>query len=1089
MYAAAVRSDRPSTRSHRRVPSLRAGVWLALIVGVGLDLGCGSAPKPVVVATTASASVAKPPPPAPIEHPARWIAVAGKTGGIRAQIDLGDGSSLWLGEGGERWLDRRDGAAPKVAESLIGEPLVGGLRDGAGLVLFGASGTAYVVDAPLGPVRSTRAPKFTARRVSVGGRAALASTRDGEFMRSTDGGASWSKVALPAVDGVPIDVVMNDAGLALALFAPQRLLASADAGATFTPIGSPGVGARELVVDGNGDVMLLGLAANATLKTSPLRLERGSRPPASRLSEMPGAHEAPPLGFAAAVEAGRAVMVEDRVLELVARRGDELLWDLATTQLGHDSVAHPVAELPACKSVALAAAAGVIEIACEEGRRAGGGLGALKKYAPKPSDEKPTIRLFKSTNGGATFAEDGSLPANGASPRIWIADDGGILLHGACKKMRTSGCGPEHAVVRAPGSKTFAAIALPHRVGSLEQVVFGDDGRAFAIGRTGAVGHAQALLASKNHGREFTLVELPPIGDGAGHFSLVEHPSLGIDADGTVAVAGDLGGGHFGWWSEAPRASSFEGRAVPGTLASFVTTGRGGVGIGRDGRSVESTDGGLTFSATATAVVGERRSTAAPAMTCNRWACLVGERIARVGSGTRDGAAWSETPTAPTKLASGRALRCETEGSWSTLGALFAAPGAYDADVAADVRWMALREDRTSFAASVLIGKGVGKDGRVERREVSLLGPAARDTATAILPQIEGAAALRYAFKRQPPAKGSTTPGPIVASAAVDVEVSWWVAATGKLHHAVIRGAEGFDPRDVLALSSGPGLAQVAMLSIAQGGVHVRPFATKVDAPLYFVSESGKVERLPFPEFPAKGASGEPIAFRVDAARVGDQSVVLGIADPGLQILSFWSHANAPWEAHTWGLVPDLTRGGSGASNAAWDVTIFGGKPTLVGAWQGSSGDAPFATSALLTASDDPTTTRVLPTQASVSEPPAACGAGSATAPRTVVPWARGHRHPITVIGEPEPIALATDGASLRMPSGGACVGAFDAVGVSAASPYTALVFPDDLSHALLFRSGVDESAVRTMKCSWASADAEPPATYGEVDGFVDGKR
>ena len=58
------------------------------------------------------------------------------------------------------------------------------------------------------------------------------------------------------------------------LFAPQRVFASQDDGATWQALPTPGVGARRLLVDANGDLVIEGLEASAVLRTGPLRLDR-----------------------------------------------------------------------------------------------------------------------------------------------------------------------------------------------------------------------------------------------------------------------------------------------------------------------------------------------------------------------------------------------------------------------------------------------------------------------------------------------------------------------------------------------------------------------------------------------------------------------------------------------------------------------------------------------------------------------------------------------------------------------------------------------------------------------------------------------
>ena len=53
----------------------------------------------------------------------------------------------------------------------------------------------------------------------------------------------------------------------------------------------------------------------------------------------------------------------------------------------------------------------------------------------------------------------------------------------------------------------------------------------------------------------------------------------------------------------------------------------------------------------------------------------------------------------------------------------------------------------TKGSVTVVLGK-IGPKG-VETKDVSLFGPAGKDVATAVLPQVEGVAAIRFSFKRE----------------------------------------------------------------------------------------------------------------------------------------------------------------------------------------------------------------------------------------------------------------------------------------------------------------------------------------------------
>jgi hypothetical protein len=273
-----------------------------------LLVACGpAASNPALVKT-------KPPPPpakpsAKVESPARWALHATRLGNLHARLDLGS-SILYGGDGGERWLDKRDGSAPTPASMLVPEAIVGIAKSGKGVLLVGVSGAVYPADEPLGAPGAKRPPPSPMRSATAG-RAAIVAISDGGLMRSSDGGATWAKVDLPGLAGTLVQVAMNDGGLGLALAAPQRAWATDDDGATWKAVPTPGVGARGVVHDVNGDLMLEGVEASGLLRGSPLRLERVARAPKSDGYDLGVAPTAAILSYAKAVVSGRGALVGD----------------------------------------------------------------------------------------------------------------------------------------------------------------------------------------------------------------------------------------------------------------------------------------------------------------------------------------------------------------------------------------------------------------------------------------------------------------------------------------------------------------------------------------------------------------------------------------------------------------------------------------------------------------------------------------------------------------------------------------------------------------------------------------------------------
>src|SRR5262249_27418663 len=119
----------------------------------------------------------------------------------------------------------------------------------------------------LGPVTGKRKPARALRSVAAGERALVGILDGRTLLRSTDAGATFSPV-LTVDDGALVEVAMLRTGEGLALAAPERLLVTTDDAATFRPIASPGIGARRLVADVDGGLLMEGLQASALLRTS-----------------------------------------------------------------------------------------------------------------------------------------------------------------------------------------------------------------------------------------------------------------------------------------------------------------------------------------------------------------------------------------------------------------------------------------------------------------------------------------------------------------------------------------------------------------------------------------------------------------------------------------------------------------------------------------------------------------------------------------------------------------------------------------------------------------------------------------------------
>jgi photosystem II stability/assembly factor-like uncharacterized protein len=1050
------------------------------------------------VAACGPATTATPPKPPPVSSgpklaepisPARWVIQSGKVERVGVRLDLGPGTALYVGPGGERWLEH-DGKLDAAA-TLLAEPIAAATRaaDGKGVLFATIDGAVFEAPDPLAAVGPRKAPPTPLHAVAAGRASIVGVNAAGALLRTADAGASWKETPLAGARGTLVRVALGEAGAGLALFAPQRLYATGDDGATWQPLATPGIGAADVVRDVNGDVVLAGLEAAAVLRLGPLRLERVSRSPKVGAYEIANP-TARPLGLAAAVAKGNGALVDDRYLEIVpdgeaAAAGAKDRWSLAAGPLGGAIETKRINALDGCTHVAIAAREKVVVALCTAPQTPAGATsyGGAKPYYPGAGyDNSPRLRVVRSEDAGATWKEDATIKAESGEPaHVWLAPDGAMILDGGCKPAKTA-CYDRQLLVHKPGEKAFAHVGTPRNWPKLRALAWSADGKkAFALGSgSGGV----ALLVSRDAGRDFSYVSLPsvPLEDEKAPAmvgSRIAAGSLSVDEKGVVYAA-VRAGDRWAIFTSGDDGATVKGKLLPFHADALELVGRRGLAYARDGHAWETADGGATWAA-----LTAPRGTGDAQLACDAYGCLVGDRATRVGWGSSGAPATTgagpEAPVgkpkaAPTSVA---AYRCKSAGEWLSIGRAVATPTAYDAEIVEGARWMAVRQEPSKGTVAVVVARPKAKGDGLELKETPLFATSSKDQAIAALPQIEGAAAIRFSVKRLPVAKGETV-GAIATNQNVDVEVVWWLAATGQVKRATLRGVGPLEPLDVAYLGKDSSmLANLDLLSIAQGGVHVRPFASHTDAPLYFASDAGKVEKLAFPTVPTKDAGGDALGLRLDALRVGGRSVLIGIGEPGVQLFAAWANeAGNAWETHTWGLWP------GGAGDATFDFTYLGGRPSIVALHTGSSAATSAGYGVNLEPKDDPGEPVAVPTQASLGAMPRACG-GAQTSPRIVAPYAKGTRHPVVIAGEATEVVLATTGALIQGKGGDdACVRAWEAQPLAwgSGTRHGALVSADDLAHSTLFKIDGEVLSAKSMSCTLESGPL--PASLVDAEGF-----
>jgi hypothetical protein len=1078
----------------------------------------------VACGPTTTTTTIKPPPPKTVEpplpkaeSPSHWALHPSHAMALNARLDLGGSGVLYAGAGGERWLEPITGGAAVPSTTLLPESIDGIARVSGELIFVGHSGSIYAAKEPLGPVTAKRPAPVTMRAMAAG-KAAVLGISDVGVHRTVDGGVTWTKVTLPSNEGTPMHVAMLPSGLGLVLVAPQRVFATNDDGATFTAVPSPGVGARRAVADVNGDLIIEGVEASAILRDSPLRLEKINRSPTVRYDLAAQSEENAP-SYADAIATGHGAMLGTHYVEAIPDGDDATRWVVGIAELGKPLARKKVRELDGCENVFVGGDARAIVLACDVEGKPPADANPNKK--PK-MEERWHLKLLRSDDLGKTFKLDGTVAsADRPVKHVWLGPDGTLVVDGGCKRSRSEwSCEESPPVVRAPGQSGFAkTVGAPFT--HFSDVAFHPTKtHAYAIGFVNNQGRL-GFYVSRDGGKDFVRKNLPAVPmtdeDPLVPEYIDGYPgSISIDDAGNVVVAAYTGD-KWVIYTTSDDGETFKPRVVPMHADAVAIAGVHGFAYVHDGPSFETNDAGATWSAVDAPQAYDERTPVA----CGTYGCFVGDRATRVGwdgkPGTADG---TNKPASKNKLVSSSVITCDASGSFASLGSFsplggFMQPSGYPsgmislvpsgshADVGGGTRFTLPRRSPKDGSIVVVVGDRAKKGG-FETKEISLFPAAPRDSASNVSMQLEGVAALRYTFKREqqattssgkpnppilikkPPMPGS--PLPITPKQLVDVEVAWYVAATGKVHRATIKGVGPLEPfRDLVDGRDQPSSAKAAMISIAIGGIHVRPLgAVGVDGGFYFVSNAGKVEKLTWPDMPKTDVRGKPITFAsFDAARVGKRSVVFGNVQGGLQMLMAWGNeTGTSWETRTWGIWPEYDEG-----IVRFRYFDVGSLPAFGALYTSAQGNSAGWMMPLKGPENDPSTVLALPTSKSLGDAARICQKIDWNATRLTLPWATGTRHPVVVKGDGVDMLLATSTTIARVTSEKEwCVSAYDALPIksSGSEAWSAIIPADDLEHAALFKQPKGgELSVRPMTCRVAK-DEKVPEGFAGVSGFTE---
>jgi len=875
----------------------------------------------------------------------------------RDALDLGGGKTLYVGSSGQRWIaveqkaplpDDPENTRPVLAgaPSMAPEDLVAVRKRADGSFLFvGETGATYAAASALGDLTSRRAPPEPLRAVAAGKDAILGITQHDTLLRSIDGGATFASVAIKS-EAVPTLLTANAKGEALVFFAPGRMYASFDDGASFRAVPNEGLGAASVFAAANGPLYVRGFTVSPTkppglaaLASSTWVLAKAADgAPAFEKSKgglstvsRPMADE-DRLELAEGVRNGHAVFDGLRYLEVRAAAEGEML-QAVTLEKGVITHHPSIAATKGTELLHVASGANTVELLCG-------------KWLETKKGDREQLLLFKSTDFGKTFAADGVLESSDAQKRMLVSATGHVAVLGGCLQ---AGCSDEPLLVRPAGTKAFVAAKLPkaHHLSNTAPIRFGGGDRVYAIA-THEEESGLFLLSSKDAGRTFTARALPHSED----VYIDDVQELAIDdKSGLVSVfssadpivrATTKDDGATWQVSELPFGAEWMSIVGARGLATSYTAHTG----------YETLDGGATWGVVP--LPGAHGVGGTLPIACSEQGCMLGDVAIREGW---ELATAADVKGPPTKEAGKQKtpahlplVECKSDGAEIELGTA----GEPIAEPSPSVAFATVVDDPKG-AIDVVTWPRAGKT--IAR--LPLL-PAAKDpTASKRITSSDGVIVLRAPRNGDP-------------KSVVDLELAWWLASTGKVHRATLAKA---------GTPAGKWGNINAVATIVPGhGVYVR-IAGGTDAATHLARETGAVTKVTLPpNFPA--------LQRMFARRIGAQTMFVGApteSNTGERIASFalLSDKNEV-KTFTWALWPRLPRGRT-------EVSTFGDQIVLT--WPGTDEIAPrhFAL-ALKDAGPEPPEPTAIP----VAKGLPACDTKAAGA-RVELPFTHGSRTPIVV--------------------------------------------------------------------------------------------
>ncbi|HEY3493186.1 MAG TPA: hypothetical protein VGK73_00815 [Polyangiaceae bacterium] len=1029
----------------------------ALVLAGLVQAACaGSKPAPAPVAAPVPPSVT------PAASAAVWRYHPRAPAPMLARVQLSDGRSLLAGRRGERWIYDAEARALEAAVPAP-EDLVAILGDRSQeRVFIGRSGTSYRALTPLGPFVDVAAPFDSLARVSGAGAVLLGVGRDRKLSRSADQGHGWARVGPAGVAFV--DVAVDDEGHALALASPEALYQSTDSGQSFQPVDFGARGILGLSRDPGGAFLRVsGVLETRRWLPGPGRFEIDAQP---SLDARPQ-HARPPLGAdAGALAEGRALLTGDaayfeaRWIDEASRR-----YQLLRGPLGGPFEARPLPEIDGCRAVRTAGFERYLFVAC---------------FRASPAVSQP-VELWASADRARSFARvTPDLYAKLGDFRMVVGGGGALLVSGVCSPSAEGpGCAPAGIHYRraavasgkgspasaksktpaAPGFELGVSIA-PTLVENALDLAFDAQGRwAYAVGFS-SKGSGMALFVSADSGKSFEVRELA---DAALDSSETEGggvATLSAGRDGTIALvlAPRRGAATlvvFDKDGHVLRSSNPPERSLLGAAGLSV------LAVGLEGGGVwESRDGGASWEAAGRLPIAlcPGDSSCDVPLRCTSAGCVVGDELTRLGWGVGDEAELEAAVPVDDDGSEGgferrfrTPLACTLAASpWTLVPGVRELPGAEESALG-DTAWFAVADDYATASATIYHARG-GPRPRLD--SVPLLQPLRRpsDFALAVIPQVEGAAALRY-----------RAPDPRVASAHLtDVEIVWNNLLEGRVTRARLADGGAYSPGD---FERGAGVAQIArpdLVSIAERGLYLRLHARGRDRQATLFLDGSSVVTLP----PIPWPGSIPRGGHTEMAHLGSGHVGLALLDSGAALVRA-RLAGTEWrfDAASIGL-PDPDAFGLGQ---AVHITYLNASAALHVELVDLKGRSSEAHVFPLRAEGAPVADPVAaPVALDLGTRPIACSSPlKRSSARVVAARFPGTSHPVVVTDAVEPPrAFLSGDAVLHGSPKEACLAAFElnppsSVTAEAGVSERGIVLLDDLEHAWLLRKVRDQATER----------------------------